>query len=120
MTLLSTSPAYGARFRLFTGYLILVFMLVLTSWVPVSRADEDFAEYYSQVYQIRVISPQAGSKSSIGSGFQVSQDGLIITNFHVVAQADQTHEFVGVVRVDGPKVQGVRTALRFDVVEHVA
>ncbi len=43
------------------------------------------SELYNEVLQIRVVSPKAGSKSSIGSGFQVSDDGLIITNYHVVS-----------------------------------
>lgn len=30
----------------------------------------DFSDDYERIYQIRVVSPDAGGKSSIGSGFQ--------------------------------------------------
>ena len=45
----------------------------------------DFSDDYERIYQIRVVAPDAGGKSSIGSGFQVTVDGLLITNYHVVS-----------------------------------
>ena len=43
-----------------------------------------FEDLRTMVYQVRVINIASGDKTSIGSGFQVSADGHIATNFHVV------------------------------------
>ncbi len=81
---------------------------------------QSFEAYYDQVYQIRVVSPQAGSKSSIGSGFQVSSDGLIVTNYHVVSsfvQAPQNH------RIEYQSHTGQKGSLElldFDVIHDLA
>lgn len=51
-------------------------------------ADETsrvFAAYKDEVVQIQLIDVASGSKASIGSGFRVSADGLLVTNFHVVS-----------------------------------
>lgn len=48
--------------------------------------DVDFSNEYQRVYQIRVVSKDAGGKSAIGSGFQVSAAGHIFTNYHVVSE----------------------------------
>lgn len=44
-----------------------------------------FANLREQVYQIRVIDIASGDKFTIGSGFQISAEGHIATNFHVVS-----------------------------------
>lgn len=89
-------------------------------FAPNMASAEDFSDYYDLVYQIRVVSPQAASKSSIGSGFQVSADGLLITNYHVIAayvQFPDTHE-IEYRSFDGE--QGALQLLDFDVVNDLA
>jgi len=48
-------------------------------------ASEVFAKYADRVVQVRVLGTSTGSRASIGSGFFVAADGLLVTNFHVVA-----------------------------------
>lgn len=120
MTIQSTSPIFGVLLGLVARFPVIALLLILIGWVSVSRADEDFAEFYSQVYQIRVISPQAGSKSSIGSGFQVSQDGLIITNFHVIASYVHAPERHKIEYQSHTGQKGSLTLLDFDVVNDLA
>ena len=60
-------------------------------FIPRLYADSVIAEtmYRSlqdQIYQIRVIDLASDKKSSIGSGFQVSANGLIATNYHVISE----------------------------------
>ena len=96
----------------------LFFCLLLN--VGVSAEDIDFSSDYERIFQIRVVSPDAGSKSSIGSGFQVSADGLIMTNYHVVSgyvNSPDSYE-IKYVTHDGKK--GVLELLDFDVIADLA
>jgi S1-C subfamily serine protease len=49
------------------------------------RAQVVFAAAKDSVVQIRTLLKGSQSQNSIGSGFYVSDDGLVITNYHVVA-----------------------------------
>jgi serine protease Do len=122
MTIRSTSPATVVVLRLLNWRPVLILLLALNGCFSASivSADEDFAQYYSQVYQIRVISPQAGSKSSIGSGFQVSQDGLIVTNFHVIASYVHAPERHKIEYQSHTGQKGSLKLLDFDVVSDLA
>jgi S1-C subfamily serine protease len=49
-------------------------------------ARQLFQNFQDRLYQIRTIDKASGSKASIGSGFSISHDGKLITNYHVVSQ----------------------------------
>lgn len=51
-----------------------------------TQSENLYQKLKGAVFQIRVIDKSSGEKSTIGSGFSVSQDGLFITNYHVVSK----------------------------------
>ena len=53
--------------------------------VMAEDAEQLFSAYKPALYQIRLIEKASDSKSSIGSGFQINQDGVIATNYHVIS-----------------------------------
>lgn len=50
-------------------------------------AKRIYAKYNKTIYQIQVIDIASNRKTSIGSGFQFTQDHVIGTNYHVVSEA---------------------------------
>ncbi len=70
---------------LFCLYLICQ-QAVLAESVPRSDAAEAlYAKYKQAVLQVRIIDKTSQSKSVIGSGFFISRDGYVISNFHVIS-----------------------------------
>ncbi len=66
---------------------VISLMLILFSSISVGQeqAEAIFKQLAPSLYQIRLIDKASGEKSSIGSGFQITSDGLIATNYHVVS-----------------------------------
>lgn len=73
-----------------------------------------------KLLQIRTLLRNTNTQASIGSGFFVSADGLIVTNFHVASQlALEPERYSGVyVTIDGQ--EGEVELLAFDVQHDVA
>lgn len=59
--------------------------LVSPRAVALDEAQALFAANKQRVCQVRVLDLGSGSKSGIGSGFWVTADGYVVTNFHVVS-----------------------------------
>lgn len=70
-------------------FISLAFLLLSTFLSSMSYAVEQAEQLFNQLkpslYQIKLIDKASGEKSSIGSGFQISSDGIIATNYHVIS-----------------------------------
>jgi serine protease Do len=67
------------------AFFTLVFILLSHTTFATEQAEEIFAQLTPSLYQIKLIDKASGEKSSIGSGFQISKDGIIATNYHVIS-----------------------------------
>jgi hypothetical protein len=63
----------------------LVILMLSNSSYATEQAEQLFNQLKPSLYQIRLIDKASGEKSSIGSGFQISSDGVIATNYHVIS-----------------------------------
>lgn len=85
-----------------------------------ATAEAIYRDAKPRLLQIRTLLNTASQKSSTGSGFLISADGLAITNYHVVSQhalEPQTYR-MSYVSADG--TSGFLTLLAFDVVNDLA
>lgn len=66
---------------------IALLLLSLSSFMvsATEQAQQIFQEMAPSLYQIRLIDKATSEKSSIGSGFQISENGHIATNYHVIS-----------------------------------
>jgi hypothetical protein len=67
------------------SYFAFLFFCFSSITFAAEQAEQIFHQHAPSLYQIRLIDKASGEKSSIGSGFQISADGLIATNYHVIS-----------------------------------
>ncbi|MBN8430260.1 trypsin-like peptidase domain-containing protein [Microbulbifer salipaludis] len=97
--------------------------LLLLTFASVSQSqsyEQLYSDYRGSLYQIRLIELSSNSKAGLGSGFQISTDGLIATNYHVVSEAvhDPDKYTLKYLSVDGK--EGELELLDVDVVNDLA
>ncbi|MBL4763894.1 MAG: trypsin-like peptidase domain-containing protein [Colwellia sp.] len=67
------------------AFFTLVFIVLSSSSFATEQAEQLFNQLKPSLYQIKLIDKASGEKSSIGSGFQISKDGILATNYHVIS-----------------------------------
>lgn len=61
-------------------------MVVPSASLAATNPQQLFSTYADRLFQIRVIEKSSQRKSTIGSGFQISANGLVATNYHVISK----------------------------------
>jgi len=111
-------------YRQFTQLALNVLLLGIAGLFSIAAAAQteviDFSDEYNRVFQIRTVSNNTDGKASIGSGFQVSADGLIVTNFHVVSQFVNSPDVYTIEYSAQDGSTGPLALLDFDVVSDIA
>lgn len=85
-----------------------------------SRAQVIFATAKASVVQIRTLLKGSKSQNSVGSGFYVSDDGLVITNYHVVSSHALEPDIYEMEYVASNGERGALTLLAIDVLHDLA
>ena len=88
---------------------------------PVSfSARKVYEQARTQLVQIRTVLKGRGSQTSVGSGFFVSAEGHIVTNFHVVSQAALKPDYHDLVYVTADGREAPLQILQLDVLHDLA
>jgi serine protease Do len=87
---------------------------------PVPATSTVFARYSDRVHKIQLIETSSNAKSTIGTGFFVSADGLMMTNYHVIADWIHEPEDYRVEVVDQEGAAHVAQVIAVDVVHDLA
>ena len=91
------------------------------STAPLSASAEAiYRDAKPRLLQIRTLLDAASQKSSTGSGFLLSADGLAITNYHVVSQHAMEPQTYRMEYVSADGTKGKITLLAFDVINDLA
>ncbi len=88
---------------------------------PISlSAKKIYEQARSQLVQIRTVLKGRASQTSVGSGFFVTKEGLIVTNFHVVSEAALKPERHDLVYVTADGREAPLQILQLDVAHDLA
>jgi serine protease Do len=99
------------------------FLIALLFSTPAFAADEAqgvYSRHAGAVYQVQTIDVPTGRKSGIGSGFQFTPDGLMATNYHVIASAVRHPDVTRLEFLQDKTGKGALTVVAVDVMNDLA
>jgi serine protease Do len=102
------------------GFMTLLLLGLSSLSYATEQAEEIFKQLAPSLYQIRLIDHVSGEKASIGSGFQISSDGLIATNYHVISGYARHPKKYKIEFLDHQGNKGLLTLQSVDVINDLA
>ncbi len=99
---------------------LLLCLLGKTLWAAQPETQVVFDRYKDSIVQIRILEASTGAKAVLGSGFLISADGRIVTNYHVISDLIQKPGQYRAEIVHANGKLGALRVLNFDVVHDLA
>lgn len=99
---------------------IVIAFLFFCQFAGAKSADELFKTYQSALVQIKSINIESGQKSSIGTGFFISDTGHMVTNYHVISGFVQRPEKYRLEYIDQEQNNYPVDVLAVDVINDLA
>jgi S1-C subfamily serine protease len=101
-----------------------LFVWGLLVWFPAAAQGVEtrhlFSRHQDRIVQVRILEASSGSKAGVGSGFVVTASGLIVTNYHVIADlVHHPEQYRGEILTVGGRLAPLRL-VNFDVVHDLA
>ena len=95
-------------------------LLLIFNHAALAATEDVFRRYQDRIVQVRILVAANGAKSGMGSGFVATSDGLIVTNYHVIADlVQQSGQYRGeILGADGKL--GQLQLIDFDAVHDLA
>ena len=64
-------------------------LLLILNHSALAATEDVFRRYQDRIVQVRILVAASGAKTGMGSGFVATPEGLIVTNYHVIADLVQ-------------------------------
>lgn len=106
--------------QLMTAVLASLSLLLGPAHARTGDAEDVFQQFSASTVKIHVVNNASGAKSVIGTGFFVSDDGYLITNYHVISRWVHDPEKHRVEYLDEDKNAHPLDVLNIDVVNDLA